>query len=132
MLLLIVANRTWPDAVDRSIIFGYLSVVMGVVVAGYVLAYIDWRASYRRLRRALVLIYKYPRMLPDWALRDRPRCLQVFGLTMPFTMAELLAAYRELVKQTHPDRGGDRKRFLELQQFFEQAQTLAEDYNEGG
>ncbi len=124
---LLLASHPWPDAVDRSVVFVYVAVIVGVPLAGYVCAYIDWRASYRRLSRALVLVVKYPRQLPHWVRRERPRCLEVFELHIPFTTAQLLAVYRERVKQTHPDRGGDRQRFLELQRYFEQAQALADD-----
>ncbi len=126
----LLAVRQWPDPLDRSIIVVYTAVIVGLPLAGYVFAYIDWRASYRRLRRALVLVVKYPTLLPDWIRRERPRCLEVFDLHIPFTTAELLAIYREKVKQAHPDRGGDRQKFLELQRYFEQAQALAEDYGE--
>jgi hypothetical protein len=124
---LLFAARVWPDGIDQSIIVAYVAIIVGLPVFGYVLAYIDWRAQYRRLRRALVLVSHYSRELPAWVRRDAPPCLQAFDLRVPFTQAELLAAYRQRVKQSHPDRGGDRKKFLQLQQFFEQAMPLAED-----
>ena len=39
---------------------------------------------------------------------------QVLGVTVTATAAELKAAYRALVKQHHPDAGGDEHRILEL------------------
>ena len=124
---LLIATREWPDEYDLAIVAVYLAVIIGLPVFGYVLMYIDWRAQYRRLRRALVLVSSYPKILPDWVRRETPPCLDAFGLRIPFTQDELLAAYRERVKETHPDRGGDRKRFLRLQRFFEQALQLADD-----
>jgi curved DNA-binding protein CbpA len=50
----------------------------------------------------------------------------VFGLTMPCTEEQVLAAYRRKVKELHPDRGGDRRKFLRLQAHFEQAMALIE------
>jgi curved DNA-binding protein CbpA len=64
--------------------------------------------------------------LPDWIRKDRPRCIQALGLTLPCTTEEVLSAYRMKVKAVHPDRGGDCRDFLRLQEHFQQAMALAE------
>ncbi len=123
----------WPSTADAWILMGYVVVVFGLPVAGYVLLAVDIRAHYRRLRGALVRVSQYTRRLPSWVARDaktrkyRPPCVAAFGLEMPFTEEELLEAYRREVKTRHPDRGGDRDDFLQLQQQFEQARSLLAD-----
>jgi curved DNA-binding protein CbpA len=48
------------------------------------------------------------------------------GLKLPCTAQEIKFAYRQKVKQVHPDHGGDEQRFLWLQSQFEQALALVE------
>ena len=114
----------WPDGIDWVVTAGYLALILGVVVAGYICMALDIRAYLRSLRRALVLISHYRVELPEWVRRDRPRCMQALGLTFPCTTDEVLAAYRQKVKLLHPDRGGDSRDFLRLQEYFEQAMAL--------
>jgi curved DNA-binding protein CbpA len=49
------------------------------------------------------------------------------GLTLPCTAEDVLAAYRRKVKKLHPDRGGNRRQFLQLQAHFEQALALVSE-----
>lgn len=122
--------ETWPTTFDLWILAGYVLVVVGVPVAGYILLAVDIRAHYRRLRRALVVVTHYTARLPSWVIneaRDRrrvPPCVAAFGLKIPFTEEQLLEAYRQEVKLRHPDRGGDRAEFLQLQRYFEEARSL--------
>jgi hypothetical protein len=88
---------------------------------------LDIRDYLRSLRRALVVISHYRMELPDWIRKDRPRCIQALGLTLPCTTEEVLSAYRTKVKSVHPDRGGDCRDFLRLQEHFQQAMALAEN-----
>ena len=117
-------GQNWPDGLDGAVTLAYLAVLIGIVVAGYACMVLDFRAYLRSLRRALVLVSNYRIDLPAWACRTTPRCIQALGLTLPCTTEEVLAAYRDKVKLLHPDRGGDRRAFLKLQQHFEQAMTL--------
>jgi hypothetical protein len=116
----------WPDGIDWVVTVAYLALIVGVVVAGYACMVLDIRAYLRSLRRALVLITHYRMDLPDWIRKDKPRCIEALGLTLPCTTDEVLSAYRTKVKEVHPDRGGDSREFLRLQQHFEQAMTLAD------
>jgi hypothetical protein len=118
--------HTWPDGIDWVVTTAYFALIVGVVIAGYACIVLDIRAYLRSLRRALVLITHYRMELPDWIRKDRPRCIQALGLTLPCTTDEVLSAYRTKVKEVHPDRGGDSREFLRLQQHFEQAMALAE------
>ena len=86
---------------------------------------LDIRRYLRSLRRALVIVASAVRRPPNWSLSDSPPCLQTLGLKLPCTEEEVLAAYRQRVKEMHPDRGGDMRQFLRLQQHFEQAMHLA-------
>lgn len=43
----------------------------------------------------------------------------VLGIAPPVTQDEIKAAYREKVRETHPDTGGSRDEFLEVQQAYE-------------
>ncbi|MEM8866602.1 MAG: J domain-containing protein [Planctomycetota bacterium] len=115
----------WPDAVDWFALGVISALLVGAPLLGYVLLVLDIRAYYRSLRRALVTVRGYATRLPDWVRRDRPPCLEALGLTLPCTQQEVLAAYRERVKRLHPDAGGSRTQFAQLQQHFEQAMQLA-------
>jgi hypothetical protein len=116
----------WPDGIDWAVTAAYFALIVGVAIAGYVCMALDIRAYLRSLRRALVVISHYRMELPDWIRKDRPRCIQALGLTLPCTTDEVLTAYRNKVKSVHPDRGGDCREFLRLQEHFEQAMALAE------
>lgn len=119
-------KHEWPDGIDWVVTVAYLALIVGVLVVGYVGMALDIRAYLRSLRRALVVVSQYRLDLPSWILKDRPRCIQALGLTLPCTTDEVLAAYRTKVKSVHPDLGGDSREFLRLQEHFEQAMALAE------
>jgi hypothetical protein len=53
-----------------------------------------------------------------------PTCFSLLGLSLPCTVAEVRAAYRELAKRAHPDHGGSHDEFLKLQAAYEQALHL--------
>lgn len=67
---------------------------------------------------------------PYWALRSRPVCLKTLGLELPCSETDVMAAYRDLAKEMHPDRGGDLEQFLRLQRHFEQALKLVRKESE--
>jgi hypothetical protein len=117
-------SHFWPDEIDFTVTAGYLALLIGVIAAGYICMALDIREYLRSLRRALVLVSQYRVELPEWVRRDRPRCLQALGLTFPCTTDDVLTAYRRKVKLLHPDRGGDCREFLRLQEHFEQAMAL--------
>jgi hypothetical protein len=115
---------SWPDGIDTFLTIIGLVVMLGVPLLGYVLMVIDFRRWLRSLRRALMVVQQYVWDVPYWAAAQRPACLQALDLEMPCTEEEVLAAYRELAKTLHPDRGGDLQQFLRLQKHFEQAMKL--------
>ena len=90
----------------------------------------DFRRYLRSLRRALVTVARAAPAIPTWALRQRPGsakgpgCLKALDLSLPCSEAEVLAAYRDMAKTLHPDRGGNLQKFLQLQRNFEQALRL--------
>ena len=51
-------------------------------------------------------------------------CLQVLNLSWPCTEAAVRGAYRSLVRDAHPDGGGNQDAFLRLQEAYEQAMQL--------
>jgi hypothetical protein len=53
-----------------------------------------------------------------------PACFGLLELSFPCTVDEVKAAYRELAKRVHPDRGGSHDRFLKVQAAYEQALHL--------
>lgn len=55
----------------------------------------------------------------DPAIIYAPSALAVLGLSYPFTQEELKEGYRKLVKQHHPDAGGNADRFMEIQAAYE-------------
>jgi hypothetical protein len=120
-------RNTWPDHYDWPILVAFFLLAFGLPALGYVAMVLDFRAYLRSLRRALVLVTHYRSDLPDWVRRTTPQCILALGLTMPCSADDVLAAYRRKVKQLHPDRGGDRRKFLQLQRHFEQAMDLVDD-----
>jgi hypothetical protein len=122
-----IRPHVWGDALDWTVTLTYFALIALVLVVGYGSMGLHIRDYLRSLRRALVLIGHFSRELPEWVRRDRPRCIQALGLHLPCTTAEVLAAYRKKVKQLHPDRGGDPREFLRLQEHFEQAMALVRE-----
>lgn len=116
---------SWPDLIDSVVALGFLALMVVLPVAGYLFMAADIGAYLRSLRRHLVLVASLGQEVPWWAPRDHASCLQSFGLEHPFSEEDLMRAYRRKVKELHPDRGGDRKKFLRLQADFEQALKLA-------
>ncbi len=121
--------KHWPDGLDATILAGYLTLIIGLPLLGYVFMFLDVRRYLRSLRRTLVLVAQAvpttPNWaIPSWALRESPPCLAAFDLQLPCSEQDVLTAYRKRAKSLHPDRGGDLQKFLRLQQHFEQAMHL--------
>jgi hypothetical protein len=57
---------------------------------------------------------------------DSDRAFEVLGLPADATSAEVRAAYRERVKEVHPDQGGDERAFRRVQEAYATAQRRAE------
>ncbi|QDS98521.1 J domain-containing protein [Adhaeretor mobilis] len=132
MLSLLIASREvrpWPDGIDSTVTLAFLAIAFGVPAIGYFFLVLDFRRYLRSLRRALVIANNITLKIPYWALRDRPSCLTALGLAKDCSEADVLEAYREKVKTQHPDRGGNLKNFLQLQQNFELALQVARQTN---
>ena len=97
---------------------------------GWFFMFADYRVYLRSLRRAMVAVRHYA-STPYWALRERPECLRELGLEPGCTAEEVMAAYRQKVKQAHPDRGGDRRQFERLQRRLTEALALADGSDRG-
>ena len=117
----IFAEGRWPDSLDAAVTLTFLASILFIAVLGYVFMFLDYRAYLRSLGRALVRVVNYLPHVPEWACVETPRCIAALGLQMPCSEQDLLQAYRNRVKLLHPDRGGDKRRFLALQQNFEEA-----------
>jgi hypothetical protein len=113
--------RTWPDTLDIVALVAILSFFFVVPALGYFFMVADFRAYLRSLKRQLMRIVPVGRDGPWWAFRETPSCVAALGLQMPCTVEQVKEAYRERVKELHPDRGGDMRRFLKLQSHFEDA-----------
>src|SRR5688572_8432142 len=111
----------WPDRFDYIVMSMIMSLLVIGVVLGYGFMFLDLRAWLRACRKALAIVRDYLPHIPAWAKQQTPGCLLTFGLRMPCTEADLLREYRKRVKNLHPDRGGDRKRFMKFQNDFEQS-----------
>ena len=111
----------WPDSVDVLATLAFLALAFSLPILGYVFLVADFRAYLKTLNRMLVRLKDYLPHIPEWARHETPRSLQLFGLKLPCTEADLLKAYRERVKKLHPDRGGNKQKFLILQTHFEAA-----------
>ncbi|MBI2827258.1 MAG: J domain-containing protein [Planctomycetia bacterium] len=116
-----VTPHAWPDSLDASMLTAFLAVAIALPALGYFFLVIDVRRYLRSLRRAIATIVYRDTGTPDWARPLGPRCVTVFGLPWPCSEEELLVAYRQKIKSLHPDHGGDERRFLLLQGYFEEA-----------
>lgn len=126
-----LAVKHWPDSLDSFITVGFLALVVLLPALGYVFMAVDFRRYLRSLRRQLVRLVGMKEDAPWWAKRENPPCLAAFDLHFPCSEEELKASYRERVKRLHPDRGGDKRRFLRLQTNFEQALRLIREESQG-
>ena len=128
--MLLSSVRSWPDAFDATVLAFYALVFVGGPMLGYYFLVCDVRAHMRRFHHAMVVVSRCVYDLPEWVGKTKwsagqaPPCLKSFDLTIPFTEAELLDAYRMRVKESHPDLGGDPQTFLQLQRHFEEARSL--------
>jgi len=50
-----------------------------------------------------------------------PPCITALGLSLPCTVEDVKSAWRQLVKESHPDVGGDASRFIELKDHYNSA-----------
>jgi hypothetical protein len=112
------------DPLDTTVILVFLAAIILVPLAGYVFMVLDFRAYLRSLRRVVIVATQSFTSLPGWAKVYTPRCIAALGLQMPCTEEDLKRAYRQKVKELHPDHGGDQRRFLILQAHFEEALAL--------
>lgn len=122
--LKLLAVGRWPNSADSLLVATFLVAVVAAPGLGYVLMVLDFRAYLRSLRRGLMRVVYYVPELPQWAQHETPRCVAAFGLRLPCGEEELKSAYLSRVKQLHPDRGGDRGRFMILQSHYEEALTI--------
>jgi hypothetical protein len=130
LMLPIFFLHRWPDTTDLAIMIGFAAVLLGLLTSGYVLLVLDIRAWLRAARRIMIVVRNYLPEIPAWARQKTPRCLLVFGLKLPCTEEQLLSAYRQKVKRLHPDKGGDRQKFMVLQSDFEQARHFLQSLEE--
>lgn len=111
----------WPTPFNAFTVALFVLASFALPALGYVYLALDIRRYLRSLRRVLICVANSAYSTPRWALPETPRCLAVFGLQMPCGEEELKRAYRKKVKRLHPDRGGDKRRFLALQSQFQEA-----------
>jgi hypothetical protein len=121
-----ISSNSWPNALDIVATTTFLAVAILLPALGFVFMVLDFRAYLRSLKRGLVSLGHYMTLggIPQWARQETPRAVAAFGLRMPCTEEDLKRAYRQRVKQLHPDHGGDERRFLLLQAHFEEALGL--------
>ena len=118
----LTSRLCWPDAFDLTTVLIFVGLSLGLPVLGYYFMVIDFRAWLRALRCALVRVVHYlPNRQPIWVYQNTPLCLRALGLTTPCTQEEVKRAYRRLAERLHPDRGGDKRRFLLIHRHFEKA-----------
>lgn len=116
---LLIANSR--DLIDVSAIVVYLVLVLGAPLIGYWLMVLDIRAYLRALKGALMVVKNHLPSIPEWAKQHTPGCIRSLGLQMPCSEDDVKRAYRRLAEELHPDRGGDRQKFMLLQSQFEEA-----------
>jgi len=114
---------------DTGLVILFLILVVGLPTLGYALTVMDIRAYLRSLRGALIIVKNHIPTLPTWAKEYTPNSIRSLGLEMPCSEAEVKKAYRKLAERMHPDRGGDRQKFLQLQSQFEEAMEFVREVN---
>jgi hypothetical protein len=117
----LISHASWPDGVDTTAIVVFLALSVLLPALGHYFMVIDFRAYLRALRGALIKVAYYFPELPLWARYETPGCLRALGLSVPCTEADVKRAYHRLAEKLHPDRGGDTRRFLLLQEQSEEA-----------
>jgi hypothetical protein len=120
----LIPPHEWPNTLDLTVTGLFLTLVVTLPAVGYVFMAIDFRAYLRSLRRGLVLVVRSMPEVPAWAYHQTPRSIAALGLRFPCSEEDLKRAYRQRVKQLHPDHGGDQRRFLMLQSHFEEALAI--------
>ena len=116
--------HAWPDSLDAAALVAFLLVAVALPALGYFFAVADFRRYLRSLRRVISTIVYRDMGTPEWAKPKVPRCVAVFGLDWPCSEEQLTQVYRRRIKTLHPDRGGDERRFLLQQRYFEEALAL--------
>lgn len=119
--IILFGSRPWPDAIDIGILCGFFGGVAAFILIGYLVMVLDFRAWLRALRGVMVRVTRHFAHIPEWARYETPGCLIALGLRLPCTREEIKHAYREKAEKLHPDRGGDRREFMQLQGHFENA-----------
>ena len=114
----------WPVASELVAVVGFLALVIVLPALGYFFMVADYRAYLRSFHRALARVMPRQSGLPEWALEETPRCIEVFGLRYPCDEEDLKAAYREKVKDLHPDSGGDQPGVFGLPRYVQEAMGL--------
>lgn len=127
-----IPSEPWPNTVDLLATITFLGLVIVLPLAGYIFMALDFRVYLRSLRRGLILVARSFTGIPGWARHETPRSVMALGLMLPCTAEDLKRAYRQRVKQLHPDRGGDQRRFLILQAQFEEAMAFVAGHDDAG
>ena len=115
--------------IDVVAIVIYLSLVIGLPLIGYWFMVIDIRAYLRALKGMMIVVKNHLTEIPAWARQYTPGCIRSLGLEMPCSEEDIKKAYRTLAETMHPDRGGDRQKFMLLQREFEDALRFVRDDN---
>ncbi len=131
MIMPLIARGAWPDAVDRGAVLLFLALIVLMPLVGYWLTILDVRRWMRALRGVLVRVTQPSAPLPDWVDRETPPCLRALGLSLPCDEQDVKEAYRRRAEALHPDRGGDIRRFILLQQQLEQSLYFLRQRNRG-
>jgi hypothetical protein len=122
------SSYDWPDSLDAVSVSIFVALIVVLPALGYMLMVLDVRSYLRSLRRQMIRVMDHLE-LPEWARRQTPRCLTALGLRLPCTEEEVKQAYRKKVKHLHPDRGGDKRKFLKLQAYFEESLAVAREFD---
>lgn len=115
------------SAFDRTLQITFIALVIGAPLLGYWFMVCDIRAYLRALRGSLIVVRNHISHLPLWARQYTPGCIRSLGLELPCTEEDIKKAYRRLAETMHPDRGGDRQKFMMLQRQFEAALQFVRD-----
>jgi len=130
-LILIADGQPWPrDGADAIATLVFLAIAFGAPALGYFFMVVDIRAYLRALKGALIVVRNHLPHIPTWANQYTPNCVRSLGLQMPCREEDVKRAYRKLAETLHPDRGGDRHRFMTLQEQFEDAMTYVREANQ--
>lgn len=117
-------RRDFLESTGWDLVYGPWKTPKGAIYAEWSEDYVRYRL-YREERQAGKRLD--PETIGGYLRTERRReSLEVLGLPLDADPVAIKAAYRQLAMTTHPDKGGDASRFIQIQNAY---RALSQDWN---